>query len=454
MTNLKINPKAVIGVIFLGRKRPGFDPEWGAAMENRLRAMFRAEGLNTVEPPEKVTDEDTLRAGMKLFAERGVNTLMVLQATMGDARLSQTVAQMWPDPVIIWATPEKQTGDMISSCSLVGTHNWGSILRGLDHPFELVYGAPEDAAAKRQLAEAVNIALTFRRLRGTRLGLVGGQAPGYFAMAADTFVTHRAIGAQTQTYSLLEFDDIVRGIPDKAVADDIALFKKLGIPHKDTTDDDLPMASRLYLAMRHYFDNEKLDALTVRCWPEMAAHFGQWPYVGMARLLDEGRAVASEGDADGALATLIGMTLGLGTCHLTDWLEHDDKTITTWHIGATPMSMCAPVGQPGGPRLARHYNIRKPAVIEASLLEDMPVTVARFWRCDGKYLATAREGRTIKPARHLMMTNALVEMTRENPTEWFDTLIHEGMPHHALVFQGHHEHLLKRFARTMKMRFI
>ena len=31
--------------------------------------------------------------------------------------------------------------------------------------------------------------------------------------------------------------------------------------------------------------------------------FGQWPYIGIARLADEGRAIACEGDADGELVT-------------------------------------------------------------------------------------------------------------------------------------------------------
>jgi len=451
---MNFNTDAVIGVIFLGRKRPGFDMDWGCAMEKRVRAWLQSEGITTVEPPEKVVDEETLRAGMKVFAERGVNVLLVLQTTMGDARLSQSVAQMWQYPVVIWATPENQVGEMISSCSLVGTHNWGSVFRQLGHPFEFIYGAPEEADTRRQFTEAVNIALTAKRLRNVRLGIVGGQAPGYFAMAADTFVTYRNIGAQTQSYSLIEFDNIVRNFSHEDVAADIGRFQKLGIPHKDTTDDDLPMASRLYLAMRFLLDNEKLDALTVRCWPEMAVHFGQWPYAGMARLIDEGGIVACEGDADGALGMLIGKYLGLGTCYLTDWLEHDHKTVTTWHIGATPASFCPPPGQLGGPCLAKHFNNKKPAVFEATLLENMPVTIVRFWRCDGKYLVTAREGRTIKPRRHLLSTNSLVEMTNEDPMVWFDHLIHEGMPHHANIFQGRHEALFRRFARTMKIQFI
>src|SRR5207237_805066 len=145
-----------------------------------------------------------------------------------------------------------------------------------------------------------------------------------------------------------------------------------------------------------FMDNENLDALAIRCWPEMASTFGQWPYLGIARLAEEGRAVTCEGDADGALSAWIAESLGLGRCYLSDWLEHDKETITLWHVGAAPVSLCEPVGQPGGPAIAHHFNIKKPAVIEATIRANIPITIFRFWRLYGKYFLTAREGQTIK----------------------------------------------------------
>jgi L-fucose isomerase-like protein len=441
-----------VALIFLGRRRPGFDMDWGKTMEERVRTVLRSEStVSFFEPPEKVIDEPSLRRAMAACTEQAVDALVVLQATMGDGRLAPAVAQLWPDPVILWATPENQQGEMISSCSLVGTHCWASTFRQMGHSFELVYGPPEDPTVKTRIREAVQLATTVRRLRSVRLGVVGGQAPGYFAMSADPFVIHRRLGVQTQTYSLIEFANVVNELKEDAVAADVSVVKALGLPHKDTTDDDLPMASRLYLAMRSFFENENLDALTVRDWPEMANVFGQWPYLGVARLAEEGRAIGIEGDADGALTAWIGESLGCGRCYLSDWLEHDAETVTTWHVGAAPLSLCQPLGAPGGPRIARHFNIRKPAIIEASLCENMPVTIARFWRCDGEYFFTVREGETIKPRRHLMANNGLVRLARQDPRPWFEELCHAGMPHHVALFRGHHDALLRRFARTMKI---
>ena len=103
--------------------------------------------------------------------------------------------------------------------------------------------------------------------------------------------------------------------------------------------------------------------------------------------------------------------------------------------------------------MARHFNIKKPAVIEATIRAGMPVTVFRFWRLDGKYFLTAREGETLKPRRHLMATNALARMNAV-PHEWFEDICHAGMPHHVAVVRGHHKALLRRMARVMGITFI
>ncbi|HWF17909.1 MAG TPA: hypothetical protein VG754_01495, partial [Verrucomicrobiae bacterium] len=331
-----------LGVIFIGRRRPGFDMEWGRQMETRVRNWIAQAGYETAEPAQKPVDDTTLRCAMAELEEENLEAMVVLQTTMGDGRLAPTLAQLWLDPLVLWATPENQTGDMISSCSLVGAHCWSSVLRQMRHSFELVYGDPDAAMTQKRFHDAIRVAATVRRLRTARLGLIGGQAPGYFAMGADAFSVHHGLGAQVQTYSLIEFANVVNDLKDEAIAADVAAVKALKLPHKDTTDEDLPMASRLYLAMRHFFETENLDAMTIRCWPEMPNTFGQWPYLGVARLCEEKRALAVEGDADGALTAWIGEKLGMGRSYLTDWLEHDKETITVWHGGAAPMSLCQP----------------------------------------------------------------------------------------------------------------
>ena len=42
-----------VGVLFLGRRRPGFDMDWGKQMEERVRQMLKRSTFSIFEPSEK-----------------------------------------------------------------------------------------------------------------------------------------------------------------------------------------------------------------------------------------------------------------------------------------------------------------------------------------------------------------------------------------------------------------
>ncbi len=438
---------STIGLLFLGRKRPGFDPDWGARMETNVRDAVDRAAFKVFEPSLKAVDDASLQQAIDECKSAKVDALVVLQTTMADGRMVPRLAQSWPQPPVFWATPEKQEGEMISSCSLVGAHLWASTFRQTGRSFDVFSGDPKDPDTIRRLETAVRIAATLGELSQARVGVIGGQAPGFVNMTPDPLTLRRAFGIQLQAYSLVEFDNVLNELSDDAVEADIAKVNALGIDYKDTSEDDLPMASRLYLTMRHFFDSETLDALAVRCWPEMPNTYGQWPYLGMARLAEQGRAIACEGDADGAIGAFIGERLGMGRCYLSDWLEHDETSITLWHVGAMPFSLSPEEGQPGSPKLAKHFNNQKPVVIESELRPEMPLTLFRLWRCDNAYHLAACDAASETP-RPLMCSNGRARLLDRAPGEWFESLCHAGMPHHLNVFKGHHTQTLKRFAQV------
>jgi L-fucose isomerase-like protein len=446
--------KIRVGVVFLGRTRPGFDQHYGQAMNERVRSCLASMPFEIHQEPDTVADEPSLRKALAACRERGSEVLLALQTTMGDGRLAPVAAQLWDRPIVLWATPENPEGDMISSCSLVGAHNWASILRRLDRAFEIVTGHPGSPATVAELDRAIRCAASAARLRSARVGLVGSHAPGFFAMGTEPFVLSRALGVQLQSFGLEEFLDIVRGVPEGDVAHDLETVRSLGLPFKDVDEDALPMASRLYLGMRRYFDRENVDALAVRCWPELPAILGQWPYLGMTRLASEGFPIGIEGDVDGAISALAGKHLGMGPAHLTDWLEHDAETVTLWHAGNLPFCLSPAPGTPGGPRIALHFNVRKPAVVESAMRPGMPVTIVRLWQLEGMYRLAALEGETLAPRRQLMGSYGLVRLPGRDVRDVFRDLVHRGMPHHVTLFEGHHRELLRGFARLACLEWV
>jgi L-fucose isomerase-like protein len=450
----RTNHKTKFGVLFLGRKRPGFDPEWGRTVQADIRSFLKSSGYDCVIPSDNIADDTGLREAVAACRRAGAHTLVVTQPTVSDGRLAPVLAQLWKDPLIFWATTEKQTGEMISANSLVGTHIFASLLRQLGRPFELVYGHPEEENTKVQLDLALALVGAAVRLAGAKVGLIGQHAPGFVNLAVDPDQLCRALGVQLHHMSLHEYLSVFDSFSDEEVAGDVAAFQKSGIPLKDVEPEDLGTASRFYLAFRKIMADEHLDALAVRCWPELPNITGQWPYVAISRMISERFAITQEGDVDAAVMALAAGQLGMGPVYLSDWLEHDRTSIAIWHTGAVPLDMCEPLGSERGPRVARHFNIRKPAVIEATLQTDLPVTLFRLWSCDGRYRLTALEGRTIAPKRHLLGNNGAAEIQGVNVIEWFDEMIHQGLPHHLLIARGHHRSRLKRFARQMGIGWI
>lgn len=442
-------PPIACGVLFLRRKRAGFDPEWGGRMEEAAREQLARAGFSVVIPDVRVVDDASLRAAVAACEQAKCDVLITLQTTMSDGRLAPVLGQLWDGTVILWATPEKQEGSMISACSLVGIHTFASTLRQLGRRFEIVYGMPGGDKTVAELREAVHTAYAVRRFRQARAGLVGYHAPGFIDMHADPFLMNRSLGAQLHHVSIKEFLDLMGTFGDGQVSADVDRTVELGLPLVDVATEELATASRYYLALESLIESESLDALAVRDWTELSDGVGQWPYLAMARLSSAGRAIGCEGDVDGALSCLLGWVLGCGTAYLSDWLEHDESTITLWHAGNAPFQVCHDVGTPHGPRVSRHFNNRNPAVVDARLRAPADMTILRLWHCDGAYWLTACDAESVPPRRELRGTNGLVRILDRDVREWFGDLCRAGMPHHVAVVLGHHAGLVRAFARQM-----
>jgi L-fucose isomerase-like protein len=442
-----------LGILTIGRKRPGFDQQWNQVMRDGAATALRAAGVKSAGGDAPVVDEETTRAELDRLRQAGCSTLLVLQPSMGNGHLGLTVAQRWPGPVVLWATPERPEGQKVSSCSLVAQHLWASVMRQLNRPFEFVYGDPGAADVRGALTKALAVCAACGSLRQSRVGLVGAHAPGFIAMEADPFAMQNQLGVQLHRLSLAQFMERVTGLSDAAVRDDVDRVRSHNLPMSGVTAADLPMQSRFYLAMRELMVEETLDALAVQDWPEFAASLGQWPYLAMARLADEDSVVAMEGDADGAVTALAGQSLGAGMGYLTDWLEHDARTIHFWHAGM------APLGWIQKPSLGRHFNIEKPLVVDGPLAPDQSITAARLWRVDGRYKATAFECKTIRNPREMTGNTALVEVPPANipggdVRGWFEELLHAGLPHHVALFRGYHRDAFRRLARMMRVEWV
>jgi L-fucose isomerase-like protein len=442
-----------VGVLMFGRKRPGFDQEWSAEIRERCRKTIASLGYETVGADSIVLDDETVFNSLDTIAASGCEALIVIQPSLADGQYALAVSQRWQHPVILWATPERPGDGKVSSCSLVGQHLWASILRQARHPFEFVYGAPEEVSA--DLKNAVAMTSAVKRLKTCKVGMVGSHAPGFLDLAVEPFLLSRAFGLQLHPLSLPLFIERVQSVSQADVDADMEVLGKLNLRETGGTaspsSELIQVNSRYYVAMKQLMAESSLDALSIQCWPELPNMIGQWPYLAVSRLSSEGHAISIEGDVDGAISSLLGNLAGFGTGFLSDWLEHDDDTIFFWHPGMAPLDMCNASGCDDEPTVGYHFNGQKPFVVDGPLRSDSIVTVSRLWRCDGKYHATAFEAKPIPPRRKVTGNSLLVEVEGGNLRRRFDDLIHAALPHHVTLHFGRHAASVRKLARMLEL---
>ncbi len=447
-----------IGLLVLGRERPGFDPEWGAHVARRVRATMAELPWHLHVPSDNIADPPALERAVDSCRSQAVTTLVLVQPTISDGRLAPLLSRLWGLPVVLWATTEKPSGAMISANSLVGTHVMAATLRQLGQPLEFVYGHPDEHETRYRLRQAICTTHAAVQLSGRTLGLIGYHAPGFVDFHADPVFLSESINGQLFHMSTPELIGLINGYTDEEIAGEVSELSALGLPIGDGIagggGPELTMQARYYKAFCRLFTDQRFDALAFRCWPDLPSQTGHWPYLALAKLVSEGFPIAMEGDLDGALCGRVAESLGIGPVYLTDWLEHSRNSIIIWHTGAAPLQLCEPLGAENGPRLGVQFNSRRPTVVEATIRAGMDATVFRLWRCGGEYRLTALEGGTTRPDRHRMATNGRFETHGVDVREWFEQMLQLGMPHHLCVVQGHHADSLQRVARLMSAEWV
>ena len=442
-----------VAVFFIGRKRPGFEPAWGMSIEQVIRSQLQT---SPFEPLffGPITDEKEMQQAILGCYENDVKTIIISQPTMGDGNLWPLLLAEWCGGIIIWATPENLDNTKVSACSLVGAHNWTSGMAQAGKPPYLVYGMPGKEKTVADLNDAIYSSSAAAKLRQARVGLIGDHAPGFLNMAVDSAAMMQLLGTRLRRFGLHEFFALVHSYSDDIVAADRAKAEALNLPVREgivISDEVWNLSSRFYLAVRELVETENLDAIALRCWPEIPNEFGIWAYLAISRLASDGINICEEGDVAGALGCLLAQLLGCETAAFnSDWLEHDDDSIVLWHGGATPLGMCQPKGEPGGPTLGLHFNTGKPLIIDAELRYGMEVTLFRLWRMGGHYSLAIAEGIIEKPPRTIEGCAGTVRIQGGGVNQFFLDVCNLGMPHHVVVMKGHYGTQLRQFAERFR----
>ena len=449
---------------FVPSHRYPFDEEWAVEMRRRsVEALSAVPGVEIVAPSVGlihnglVRDDLGARATIDLFAQRGVQGIIIGAMTFGDEISAVSIAEALDVPVLVFGTKEGPfTGDggrrSDAFCGTLAITS-GLYRRKIPYLFAGIVW-PEEAALAHATHIFAQACATVDAFFGARIGMVG--------LRPERFET-----CSFNEAALIErFRQRVVRIPESEVyaaanawpSSDHHLLATLEEITREAdctacSDAALARMARLELVLQRYFQERDLSAMAVSCWNEIQERYGVCACSTLGRLTGKGMMVACEVDVLGALTMLTQYRAALETTvpHFVDWtIQHQevDDVFLAWHCGNASAALAdgaAPVRVREQAIMSQVVGPDKAQGAAEFQLHPGPVTLSRLAEYDGAFKMLITSGEIIPSEDQLRGSWAWVRVS--DLSRLYRVLAEQGFTHHASMIHGDVADALEAFCR-------
>ena len=285
--------KTRVGKIYLGNPYPGWPtPTLDLSEEvGRFESEFSklAPVLEDIEfvDARLVYSPDQLPAAMEKFKD--VDGILVLHLTLGTGGLMQKLLEL-NLPVMVFTTP-------------YAGHEWHT-MAPLQKQGKKIDVLPSSDFG--DLATAIRPFRAIHRLKEAKvLYLQGGEIdPQYAKNIRDKF------GTEIETVYLPRLEELYKSVDEAQAREDAERWIKEAEKITEPTKDEIIQASRMYLALVKWLEEEQADAITINCLGMGLVQRGMaYPCLGFSRLNSMGMGGICEADIKSTMTHLIFMYL-------------------------------------------------------------------------------------------------------------------------------------------------
>jgi len=399
------------------------------ARKRALDALGRLDVELVVPADKAISSVQEALTACKKCIEADVDLALVFFCSWSNEEIPNTVAMELPNyPMVCWSIPSPP--ELISPCGLITA---ASNFKHLGKKFSYILGGIDDEKVMSRIYKLSKAASVAKKLKRARIGVVGYNCPG---MIDATFneIEMRSLGPEVVHLSLADLIDRSAAIDErKALQDAEQLIAKVG-KVVEPTKREIADAVKVYYALRGMAEAHRLDAIAVRCWPELREQRKMLPCYGLSRLSDEGIMGVDESDVTGGITQLIGYWL-TGVPSFNGDLSAifpEENAIQLWHCGAASTKLASGW---------QDIHIRDHAQVGVSVEVEFPlkpgrVTLAKLTRpIAGKYSMLIASGNVLQVSQRTRGNPANIRL--DIPVEKFvDAIINEGVEHHIIVVYG------------------
>jgi L-arabinose isomerase len=272
-----------------------------SALATRAEVLFERAVCRTEDIAEAL---DRFEAG-------GADAVLVLLLSYSPSQIALPALRRARLPIVLWNTQELLAVDqgyglpeLLANHGVHGTQDLANVLLRTGVPFRYVTSHLSDPGGLEELHDFFAAAAAVRRLRSSRIGLLGYPFPGMGDFAVDTTSLAGTLGCQCVVLTMEDYIKRAAAAEPEAVAGLMADYRRCYDVACDLTEFDLDATARAELALRGMATDHGLNALTYQFLA-----FGDdertstVPFVAASRLMAEGIGFGGEGDVISAAAT-------------------------------------------------------------------------------------------------------------------------------------------------------
>ena len=433
--------------------RPTFDVEVAQKNFDSARALLADLGATVKGPSQLIMTPDDVAA----TRIEPSDIYILFMASFSDASPAVELLSRVPGPVLLWSVREPgAVGERLKLNSMCGANlaahalvTAGQSVRHLHgNPDELSLreklvaalkgNFPSDIAPENQQRELAPIEVAQKalsKMAKMRIGAVGEAPTGFTPCTFDGAKLKELFGLVVEPMAMNDAFDRISKIPsEKSLGAHSAAVKaqpSLG----DLNHEQSVKVAGVEVALDEWRDEQSLDAIAIRCWPEFPTDLGACVCSALGRLSDRGTVTTCERDVLGAVTMLLCEALGSDQNYLVDIvdLKGEENIIRLWHCGSAATKLAA---DPDNATQYIHCN-RKLGVAGNFPLKTGPVTLVRLDRDvdpknpSGLRLVVSR-GESIPAPNHFQGNTATVR-TEPDAATLVNGIVTRGYPHHLVI---------------------